>query len=546
MLQLVLNMDRRRLQRAATVAGFYLAVASLGFLLIAQSINLGSSQLSAYDGGWDDLSTLRDDLNEMGIETRSLVSSPLVLNELDDARNTTLIISGVERNALALPQFDDSGFISFSGSDGYSSSEVDAIRAFVQNGGTVLLLEDYGFASTLAGAFGVEITDRQTFDRVYASELDRDFVWTCLQSTPCGYDELNATIDPTSLSTHPRWGGSSEDALQHPCAAFDGVRYTDVAEAGICRHHVGSDGFLRYNASYRILLNNATSLELIEDSDAQLETSSILSTSSSQATVDVNADGEIWVGTEQTEETPDLMGKFNFSMELCTEASCDPDRGGRVVVVSDGSVFMNALYDPEGYRVGAYTDGEIPQLAPPDNDNRKWVLDLVAEALVAEEGSLEPSPTATVIFEESRHTQQPAVLVEMYNMVYYLLVYFTSESLAMVLLFIGLFVAFEAVLLRKEDPENWRHVFSIIYYGFGDAGRYSYYGEPQKIRQVFLSKVRNSSGLTREEFDALTPEQLSALIADPVLLNFVYERKTTYPVEHLVGYVKRIKTWGRT
>ena len=45
------------------------------------------------------------------------------------------------------------------------------------------------------------------------------------------------------------------------------------------RHHVGSDGFLRYNASYRILLNNATSLELIEDSDAQLETSSILSTS---------------------------------------------------------------------------------------------------------------------------------------------------------------------------------------------------------------------------------------------------------------------------
>ena len=75
-------------------------------------------------------------------------------------------------------------------------------------------------------------------------------------------------------------------------------------------------------------------------------------------------------------------------------------------------------------------------------------------------------------------------------MVYYLLVYFTSESLAMVLLFIRLFVAFEAVLLRKEDPENWRHVFSIIYYGFGDAGRYSYYGEPQKIRQVFLSKVR--------------------------------------------------------
>ena len=39
---------------------------------------------------------------------------------------------------------------------------------------------------------------------------------------------------------------------------------------------------------------------------------------------------------------------------------------------------------------------------------------------------------------------------------------------------------FEAVLIRKKDPDNWRHVFSIIYYGFGDANRYPYYSKVEK------------------------------------------------------------------
>ena len=102
-----------------------------------------------------------------------------------------------------------------------------------------------------------------------------------------------------------------------------------------------------------------------------------------------------------------------------------------------------------------------------------------------------------------------------------------------------------APLLRGEDPEDWRHVFRIIYYGFGDARRYEYYQRPEKIRQVLLSRVRNLNTLSREEFDALPAVELQRMVEDPVLVNFIFEDRR-YKPDELVGVIKRIKEWGRT
>ena len=112
----------------------------------------------------------------------------------------------------------------------------------------------------------------------------------------------------------------------------------------------------------------------------------------------------------------------------------------------------------------------------------------------------------------------------------------------MLLLFILLFLAFEAVLIKKTDPEPWRHIFNIIYYGFGDAKRYGYYTRTNKIKQVFLSRVRNLNALSREEFDRMPAQELQDLIKDPVLVKFVFENKK-YDLEQTVAIVKRIKAW---
>ena len=89
--------------------------------ILLNFINLSATnQLSAYDDDWNDMSAFREDIKDMGIETRSLVSSPLLLADIEDPRNTTYVLAGVERDTLSLPQFDDDGFITIASGAGYS------------------------------------------------------------------------------------------------------------------------------------------------------------------------------------------------------------------------------------------------------------------------------------------------------------------------------------------------------------------------------------------------------------------------------------------
>ena len=531
----------RNFKRIGLQVAFWAVLGILLLTILQNFINLSqTTQLSAYDDDWDDMSAFREDINAMGVETKSLVSSPLLLADIEDPRNTTFVIAGVERDTLSFPQFDEDGFITIATDDGYSPSEVDAIVEFVDNGGTVIVLEDFGYAGSIGEAYGVRYTGHQLYDTNYVAELDKNYIWMCMQATSCG---MNGTeLDPSTIEEHERW---SSEIGEHPCSKF-GTETMTKEEAGVCSHHwvqtSGDFGRIEYNSTYTMLLNNVTGLEIVPGVRGALKDVSVRAITSNQATVDVNGDGKFWVGSEQTSETPDIWGQFNLSIEACASSNCDPDEGGRVFFIADGSALINAIYDYEGFNDGEYgkTENFIPA-----NDNRKWALDVIAEATMStvEGYGGQPSENALVIFDESRHPQN-ALLADSYNTVYFLLVYFTGEGLAMLVLFVVLFITFEAVLLKKKDPEPWRHVFSIIYYGFGDANRYTYYAKTEKIRQVFLSKVRNQNGLTVEEFHAMSAKELVGLIQDPVLAKFAIE-PGKYSLEQSVALVKRIKAWGR-
>ena len=209
-----------------------------------------------------------------------------------------------------------------------------------------------------------------------------------------------------------------------------------------------------------------------------------------------------------------------------------------------GSILINSLYNPSSLGNFAAGGGSTQSISIPENDNRKWALDIIAEALLVDPNSPKARSNAIVIFDESRH-QQPTLFGDTYNLLYYLLIYFTNDWMAMLLLFLTLFIVLEAVLIRKDDPQDWRHVFRIIYYGFGDARRYEYYQKPEKIRQVLLSRIRNLNTLSREEFDAMPASELQGMVEDPILVNFLFEDRR-YKPDELVGIIKRIKEWGRT
>ena len=108
-------------RRVALQASFWLVMLVLLMTILLNFINLSATnQLSAYDDDWNDMSAFREDIKEMGIQTNSLVSSPLLLGDIEDPRNTTYILAGVERDTLTLPQFDEDGLITIAPYSGYS------------------------------------------------------------------------------------------------------------------------------------------------------------------------------------------------------------------------------------------------------------------------------------------------------------------------------------------------------------------------------------------------------------------------------------------
>ena len=82
MLGLPANFNARRL---ALQAAFWLVMGVLLMTILLNFINLSATnQLSAYDDDWNDMSAFRQDIKDMGIETRSLVSCLLYTSDAAD------------------------------------------------------------------------------------------------------------------------------------------------------------------------------------------------------------------------------------------------------------------------------------------------------------------------------------------------------------------------------------------------------------------------------------------------------------------------------
>ena len=527
-----------KFRRGASIAAFWVLIGILVLEVLQTYLVEGETQQSAYGDDWNDLGEFRSEINSLGVETNALVSSPLLLSEIDHPEEAIFVVSGVERDTISLPRFTgDENVIEFTEGDGYTTSEILAIESFVQRGGTVILLDDFGYSAQLASQFGLDYSGHRLYDgQAYAHELDYNFVWVNTTSA------FNFTTNSGSLSSiNPCLKDLDKDGVidlldedpLNPSVTTQGIS-SDMA--GLCAHRFDqATSTWDFSEGYDILTNGPSAFEKASSYNP-VENRYAIGRSTLDSYLDTNDDGNLTVGFEAAGIEDDEQGPFAVYVRFCQDRLCLDSDSGRVHFVSDGSMLINSLYSPDF--VPDYS-GLVP-----DNDNRKWALDIIAEALLIGNSSTKASENAIVIFDESRH-QQSNIGGDTYNLLYYLLIYFTNDWMAMLLLFLGLFIALEAVLIRKEDPDDWRHVFRIIYYGFGDARRYEYYQRPEKIRQVLLTRVRNVNAMSREEFDALPAADLQKMVDDNVLTDFIFNDRR-YKTDELVGIVKRIKEWGRT
>tara|TARA_B110000902_G_scaffold266836_1_gene356388 strand:+ start:1913 stop:3547 length:1635 start_codon:yes stop_codon:yes gene_type:complete len=531
------RISSKKYRRNALVLSFWGLLLTLVLSIAFSYVVPGETQQSAYGNDWNDLGSFRGELNNLGISTTALVSSPLLLSEVEYPEESIFIISGVERDTISLPRFTgDEDVIQFSEGDGYTSSEIISIENFVERGGTVLLMDDFGYSSNLASKFGLEYTGHSLYDgEAYDRNLGYNFVWVNTTST------YNFTTTPGSQnSVNPCIRDLDNDGFidlldNDPTNPNTPNEVINLKNVGLCAHRFDRDtGEWDFSENYNLLTNGLSAFEKTSAYNPS-EHRYVIAKTTLDSWLDNNDDGNYTIGGyEALGIQGDEQGPFPVYVRYCDSILCRSADSGRVHFVSDGSMLINSLYDPE-------YDEEYSGLIP-SNDNRKWALDIIAESLLIGNLGTNVSSNALVIFDESRH-QQPTIFGDIYNLIYYLLIYFTNDWMAMVILFMILFISLEAIIIRKEDPEDWRHIFRIIYYGFGDANRYEYYQKSDKIRQVLLTRVRNLNTLSREEFDALPAVELQKMVQDPVLIRFIFEDRKYRPDE-LVGVVKRIKDWG--
>ncbi len=535
---LLRHLTSRQARRGALVFAFWAMLLMLVSTIGATYIIPGQTQQSAYGDDWDDLGSFRAEVASMGVETTALVSSPLLLSEIDNPEQAIFVISGVERDTISLPRFTgDENIIDLKESDGYTSSEIAAIKDFVKAGGTILLMDDFGYSAGLALEYGLEYSGHHLYDgEAWARQLGYQYVWANETSA----FNFTSTSGSVANSIHPCLRDVDMDGI---IDLLDDAPYDPnvggiitVENVGLCAHRWDeTTGEWDFSESYNLLTNSPSAFEKTSSFNPAENRYAIV-TSTLDSYLDTNDDGNLTIGFEAAGIEGDEQGPFAIYVRYCVDRMCLDSDSGRVHFVSDGSILINSLYDAGP--LSPYSR------AVPENDNRKWVLDLVAEALLLGNSSTSATDDAIVIFDESRH-QQTTPMGDTYNLLYYLLVYFTNDWMAMLMLFLALFIILEAVLIRKDDPDDWRHVFRIIYYGFGDARRYEYYQRPSKIRQVLLTRVRNLNTMSREEFDAMPASELQRVVDDPVLVQFIFEDRR-YKPDELVGIIKRIKAWGQT
>ena len=184
----------QKYRRNALLFSFWTLLILLVSSIAVSYVIPGETQQSAYGNDWNDLGSFREELNDLDIPTTALVSSPLLLSEVEHPEESVFVISGVERDTISLPRFTgDEDVIQFSEGDGYTSSEIVAIAQYVERGGTVLLMDDFGYSSNLADQFGLEYTGHSLYDgESYDRELGYNFVWV---NTTSAY---NFTTTPNS------------------------------------------------------------------------------------------------------------------------------------------------------------------------------------------------------------------------------------------------------------------------------------------------------------------------------------------------------------
>jgi hypothetical protein len=245
-----------------------------------------------------------------------------------------------------------------------------------------------------------------------------------------------------------------------------------------------------FNFDGNILFNNPTAL---------ISNSGALAMSTNLSWVDVNGDG--------VQNIDEIAQQYPVVVKKAYDE-------GSIVFISDPSPFINDMWDR--------------------HRNAEFITSLVMNLIDA---------GGTVIFDESRHMRESPVDSSR-QAIYEALVILTTDDQLRWLTAIIVVLVMGLLIIAYDHPQELIHRFNIAKFKISELNDPNLTPkDTERMRYVFLEKVRIHLGLSMEEFRDLTKSELEELIGDPKLSSFALDSRKTYFGSELSKIFRRITDW---
>ena len=479
------------------------------------------------DFQYQQLSKMRDSLGEgkegEGYSIYNTMSTPMLVNDWQDPHRTMLVIAAPEKP--------------------FDAAEAQAIHDFVtEKGGKVILAANSTNAKRVGEEFGVNYFDAPVSDRKWFYEVtDQSEVRMPPQETKLwSVASVNQDLDLMD-----------EPSLRTPC--------TEAA--------VNSDAV--DNCRMPVLFHAPTAIQVLDLEDDSRQVS-VLASASDQAFVATGGNFDINSANNPKTGKTDLIVRIDYpGINTYDRMSGSNTLGeisvtGSIVFVSDHSVFANHLWNrADADLTGKQQCGEIyiqnghtcwstdPDGLSSSRGDTTWQgNELFFRALIRdmmEFDNDELSSTITrngdefnVVFDESRHVS--SIATQPFTEAIGAVVLLTSDVYLKWLIILNLFALLAIAIMVVPEKENWRHVFDLTRFRERptkvDSSLYQV-----RVREAFLSKVRQFNDLTRDEFARKTPAEIMQMVRDPRLVELVSSARS-YSNEELRNIIPIIRRWG--
>jgi len=260
-----------------------------------------------------------------------------------------------------------------------------------------------------------------------------------------------------------------------------------------------------------ILLNNATALMPHQKSESWY--GKTLVSSSNKGWIDVNGDGH---------HSPLVPGEEMGRKSIVQEIRMGD---GKALFVSDPSIFINDMWNRENN--SAFALAMIEYLFVSQNiENRKY-----------------DNSTKYVIFDESLHIQED-ILSNTRQSFFQGLVGFTSDTQLAILIGILGLLFLGVLIIIVENPPELRHRFNIEFYNLNNLLTTDIVAkDSDRIRYIFLERLRIAHGMSSEEFKELAYDELENMIQDDDLVDFAMDWKKKYYGQELEDILLKIRDY---